>query len=78
MIAWKSVIHSTIPCIIILFFGSWSDRHGKRKPCILIPLVGHVITAFSLLLCVYFEKSPIEFAIFIEVFFSSVSGKKIN
>jgi len=28
---WKIVIQSFIPCLLILFVGSWSDRHGRRK-----------------------------------------------
>lgn len=74
MTGWKTAIHSAVPCLIILFVGSWSDRHARRKPCILIPLVGEIITAFGLLFCVYFENTPIEFAIFVEVFFPSITG----
>lgn len=75
MTGWKMAINSAIPCLLILFFGSWSDRHGKRKPCILIPLVGQILMAFSLLLCVYFERTPIEVAIFVEVFFPCITGE---
>lgn len=77
MTGWKMAINSAIPCLLILFFGSWSDRHGKRKPCILIPLVGQILMAFSLLLCVYFELTPIEVAIFVEVFFPCITGQFI-
>lgn len=75
MTGWKMAINSAIPCLLILFFGSWSDRHGKRKPCILIPLVGQILMAFALLLCVYFDRTPIEVAIFVEVFFPCITGK---
>ncbi|XP_055299999.1 solute carrier family 46 member 3-like isoform X2 [Sitodiplosis mosellana] len=74
MTGWKMAINSAVPCLLILFFGSWSDRHGKRKPCILIPLCGQIMMAFSLLLCVYFDKTPIEVAIFVEVFFPCITG----
>ena len=74
MTAWKTAIKSALPCLLILFFGSWSDRHGKRKPCILIPLLGDILMAFSLMLCVYFDKTPIEMAIFVQVFFTSITG----
>lgn len=77
MTGWKTAINSTVPCLLILFFGSWSDRHGKRKPCILIPLCGQIIMAFSLLLCVYFDRTPIEVAIFVEVFFPCITGKEV-
>lgn len=75
MTGWKLAINSAIPCLLILFFGSWSDRHCKRKPCILIPLCGQILMAFSLLLCVYFDKTPIEVAIFVEVFFPCITGE---
>lgn len=74
MTGWKMAINSAIPCLVILFFGSWSDRHNRRKPCILVPLSGQIMMAFALLLCVYFENSPIEMAIFVEVFFPSITG----
>lgn len=77
MTGWKMAINSAVPCFVILFFGAWSDRHNRRKPCILVPLCGQIMMAFSLLLCVYFEDSPIEMAIFVEVFFPSITGSPL-
>lgn len=31
---------STIGIVLVLFAGSWSDKSGRRKPCILIPHLG--------------------------------------
>lgn len=28
---WKTVFQSLLPCLFILFWGSYSDRHGRRK-----------------------------------------------
>ncbi|XP_055301314.1 uncharacterized protein LOC129567949 [Sitodiplosis mosellana] len=78
MTGWKAVLISALSCLLILFFGSWSDRHGKRKPCILIPLCGDILMAFLLLLCVYFDKTPIELAIFVQVFFPAISGSNFT
>lgn len=33
--------------------------------------------AFSLLLCVYFDRTPIEVAIFVEVFFPCITGRSL-
>lgn len=29
MTKWKTIIQSGIPCILILFWGAWSDRYAK-------------------------------------------------
>lgn len=76
MTGWKMTITSAITCLLVPFFGSWSDRHGKRKPCILFPLLGQILMAFSLLLCVYFEQTPIEAVMFVEIFFPCITGIK--
>lgn len=31
MQGWKTVLQSLMPCLLILFWGSWSDRNGRRK-----------------------------------------------
>ncbi|XP_075155685.1 putative peptidoglycan muropeptide transporter SLC46 [Haematobia irritans] len=74
MVAWKTVIQSLFPCLLILFWGSWSDRHHRRKPCILIPIVGEFLGTVGLILCVYFKKTPMEVAGLTEAIFPSLSG----
>ncbi|XP_060663726.1 probable peptidoglycan muropeptide transporter SLC46 [Drosophila nasuta] len=74
MAAWKTVIQSLFPCLLILFWGSWSDRHRRRKPCILIPVVGEFLGVVGLMLCVYFENAPMEAAALTEAIFPSLSG----
>ncbi|EDW86493.1 uncharacterized protein Dwil_GK18457 [Drosophila willistoni] len=74
MAAWKTVIQSMFPCLLILFWGSWSDRHRRRKPCILIPVVGEFLGVVGLMLCVYFENAPMEAAALTEAIFPSLSG----
>ncbi|XP_018800465.1 PREDICTED: solute carrier family 46 member 3 [Bactrocera latifrons] len=74
MAAWKTVIQSMFPCLLILFWGSWSDRHHRRKPCILIPIIGEFLGTVGLILCVYFERTPMEVAALTEAIFPSLSG----
>jgi MFS transporter, PCFT/HCP family, solute carrier family 46, member 3 len=31
MQGWKTVLQSFLPALLILFWGSWSDRHQRRK-----------------------------------------------
>lgn len=74
MVAWKTVIQSVFPCLIILFWGSWSDRHHRRKPCILIPIVGEFLATVGLMLCVFFENTPMEAAGLSEAIFPALTG----
>ena len=74
MVAWKTVIQSLFPCLLILFWGSWSDRHHRRKPCILIPIMGEFLGTVGLMLCVYFKQTPMEVAGLTEAIFPSLSG----
>ncbi|XP_013098104.1 tetracycline resistance protein, class A [Stomoxys calcitrans] len=74
MVAWKTVIQSLFPCLLILFWGSWSDRHHRRKPCIMIPIVGEFLGTVGLILCVYFKDTPMEVAGLTEAIFPSLSG----
>ncbi|XP_055640590.1 solute carrier family 46 member 3-like [Toxorhynchites rutilus septentrionalis] len=74
MAGWKTVLQSALPCLLILFWGSWSDRHGRRKPCILIPIIGEFTTAIGLILCTYFEWLPMEAAAVTEALFPALAG----
>lgn len=60
--------------MLILFWGAWSDRHGRRKPCILIPIIGEFTTAVGLILCTYFEWLPMEAAAVTEALFPALTG----
>lgn len=72
---WKTILQSALPAFVILFVGSWSDRWGQRKPCILLPIVGEFFTVLGLMLCTYFfYELPMEVAGFIEGFFPALTG----
>ncbi|XP_059608428.1 probable peptidoglycan muropeptide transporter SLC46 [Phlebotomus argentipes] len=74
MAGWKTILQSALPCLLILFWGSWSDRHGRRKPCMLIPIVGELLSALGLILCTYFEWLPMEASGITEALFPGLTG----
>lgn len=49
-------------------------RHGRRKPCMLIPIFGELITSIGLILCTYFEQTPVEAAAITETLFTGLTG----
>ncbi|XP_068630403.1 probable peptidoglycan muropeptide transporter SLC46 [Battus philenor] len=72
---WRSFIHTALPCIIIMFLGAWSDRTGKRKICILLPIFGEFVTSISNLINVYFfYEIPVQATVFMETIFPSIAG----
>ncbi|CAG5058550.1 unnamed protein product [Parnassius apollo] len=48
METWKNIILTALPSFIILFLGAWSDRTGKRKICILLPIVGDLLACLTI------------------------------
>ncbi|KYB26354.1 hypothetical protein TcasGA2_TC033817 [Tribolium castaneum] len=75
MNAWKNVIQSFVPSLLLLFLGSWSDRHKRRKPCFLGPIIGEMVTCMGLLLCTFFYyQLPVEYNVFFEAVPPSLTG----
>ncbi|XP_025191167.1 proton-coupled folate transporter-like [Melanaphis sacchari] len=64
--SWKAGVQYTIPIVLIMLAGPWSDSHGRRrKPLILLPLIGQILTDSLCILNVYFWNwSPQIAAIF--------------
>lgn len=72
---WKGIIHTALPCIIIMFLGAWSDRTGNRKICILLPIFGEIVTSISNLINVYFfYEIPVQVTVFLETLFPAITG----
>jgi PCFT/HCP family folate transporter-like MFS transporter 1/3 len=60
MMIWKTLVQSSIPAVLIMFVGSWSDRNCRRKPCMMMPIVGELLTSLGLLVCTYyFYEMPV-------------------
>jgi len=75
MLVWQTVVQSAVPCALVVFVGSWSDRNGRRKPCMLVPVVGELVRNAGLLLCVYyFYELRLEAAGLVESVPTSIAG----
>ncbi|KAI5644517.1 major facilitator superfamily domain-containing protein [Phthorimaea operculella] len=72
---WKTVLQSFLPCFILVFLGAYSDRVGKRKFCMLLPIVGEFLTSMGLILNTYlFYELPLEVAAVTEAIFPALTG----
>lgn len=72
---WKNAMQTTIPAFLILFVGAWSDKTGKRKVCILLPIIGEFLSSIGFLLNTYFfNELPAEVAALTESLFPAVTG----
>lgn len=73
--AWKSVVHTAVPTVLMLFIGAWSDKTGKRKICMLMPIFGEFMTCILNMMNTYFfYQVPVEWTVFMEVIFPSLTG----
>ncbi|XP_026328952.1 proton-coupled folate transporter-like [Hyposmocoma kahamanoa] len=72
---WQNVLYSALPCLLILFIGAWSDRTGRRKICILVPIVGKLLMCISNMINTYFfYELSLELCMFMEAFCPSITG----
>lgn len=53
---WLAPITTIMPTLMILFMGSYSDKHNVRKPFLLIPIVGELLSIVGCLICAAFMK----------------------
>lgn len=75
MMVWQNVIQNAVPCALVVFVGSWSDRNRRRKPFMLIPVFGELVRNAGLIACVYFfSELSMEVAGIVESVPSSITG----
>ncbi|XP_052751740.1 proton-coupled folate transporter-like [Galleria mellonella] len=73
--AWKNIVQTAIPVMLILFVGAWSDKTGKRKSCIMLPIVGEFLTCVGFIInTYYFYELPVEVAALTEAIFPAITG----
>ncbi|XP_066139332.1 lysosomal proton-coupled steroid conjugate and bile acid symporter SLC46A3-like isoform X2 [Euwallacea fornicatus] len=75
--SWQTPVQSIMPLILVLFLGSYSDRHRLRKPFLLLPLIGELFSVAGCILSVIFMKqlSLEVFAVFQTVIPSLFGGQ---
>ncbi|XP_050557078.1 proton-coupled folate transporter [Spodoptera frugiperda] len=71
---WKNVVQTSIPVLLILFVGAWSDKTGKRKACIMLPIVGEFMACLGFIVNTYFFNLPVEVSAFTEAIFPAITG----
>ncbi|KAJ0180106.1 hypothetical protein K1T71_004697 [Dendrolimus kikuchii] len=73
--SWKSIIQTSIPTLLVIYMGAWSDRTGNRKICILLPIVGEFMVCISNILSTYFfYEINVEVTMFFEALFPAITG----
>lgn len=78
MFVWQLIVQSSVPCVLSVFVGSWSDRNRKRVPCMLLPMVSELVRVFGLLACVhYFYELPMEAVGLVEALPTSLAGGRM-
>lgn len=71
---WQTPLQSVVPIILVMFVGSWADRRRRRRPFILSPLIGDLISSVGLLLCSIFFSWSLEVAGVIESLIPALFG----
>ncbi|XP_030760083.1 uncharacterized protein LOC115885344 [Sitophilus oryzae] len=62
MHSWQQPVQSFTPLVLVLFLGSFSDRHKLRKPFLLMPIVGELFGVTGCMLCaIFMHQLPLEF-----------------
>lgn len=55
MLSWCIPVQTILPVLLLLFFGSYSDRHKIRKPFLLLPIFGEIFANICYMICVIFK-----------------------
>ncbi|RZC38691.1 solute carrier family 46 member 3-like [Asbolus verrucosus] len=56
MHSWQVPLQSVMPLVLVLFLGSYSDRHKMRKPFLLFPFFGELLAVAGCIVSVIFMK----------------------
>lgn len=74
-LSWRTYLSATIPCILALFVGSFSDRTGHRKFFMMVSIAGQLLIGINNMIHVYFfNELPLEALIFSEALIEGFTG----
>lgn len=68
------LVQVIIPFITILLWGLWSDRNHRRKPLIILPMLGEMLKNICLMICVWHAPTNAEIAFAVESVFPLIFG----
>lgn len=68
------LVQVIIPFISILLWGLWSDRNHRRKPLIILPMLGEMLKNICLMICVWNAPTTAEIAFAVESVFPLIFG----
>ncbi|XP_041976016.1 proton-coupled folate transporter-like isoform X2 [Aricia agestis] len=72
--AWRGVIATVFPIITMIFLGAWSDKMGKRKVCMLLPIGGELASSVMNIISTYFFHIPVELTTFFSAICIAIGG----
>lgn len=62
MQSWSTPVQNAVPIILLLFLGTYSDKHKIRKPFLLMPIFGEFFSATACMICaLYINKLPVAY-----------------
>lgn len=74
-LAWKTYMTASIPCILGIFVGSYSDKTGHRKLFLTLPMIGQIFVCINNILNVhFFHELNLETFILVEGLIEALSG----
>lgn len=74
-LSWRTYLSATIPCVLALFVGSFSDKTGHRKFFMIISISGQMLVGINNMINVYFFRQlSLEVLVFTEAIIEGLTG----
>ncbi|KAI8043861.1 hypothetical protein M5D96_000004 [Drosophila gunungcola] len=71
----RAPMAAIFPLIVLLFAGGWADRYNKRKPCMIMPIVGEALSfTCQIISSIFFDSLPMEFGAYCEAIVPALFG----